>query len=164
MRHARNHHPDAQAEEVVELAHGRGIAARQVIVDRHHMHALAGQRIQIDRQGRDQGFAFAGAHFGDTAGVQHHAADQLDIVMAQAEGADGGLAADREGLGQELVEGFTLFKSLLEFVGFCLEGRVIERFQTLFQLVDAGDVLLVLAQDPLVATAEKFGKQLIEHG
>src|SRR5574343_339598 len=33
----------AQSQEAIELAHGVGVAARQIIVDGHHMHALGRQ-------------------------------------------------------------------------------------------------------------------------
>ena len=68
------------------------------------MHALAGQRVQIRGQRRDQRLAFAGAHLGDLALVQHHAADQLHVEMTQAERAARGLAHGRERLGQQVVE------------------------------------------------------------
>ena len=68
------------------------------------MDALAGERVEIDRQRRDQGLAFAGAHLGDRALVQHHAADQLHVEMAQAERALGGLADGGEGRDQKIVE------------------------------------------------------------
>jgi hypothetical protein len=84
--------------------------------------------------------------------------------MAQAKGTDGGFAADREGFGKQLIQGLALSDALLEFIGFSLESRIIECFQTLFQLIDPRDILLVLAQDPLVAASEKLGKKLIEHG
>jgi hypothetical protein len=60
----------AQAQEVVEPPHPLGIAAGQVVVDRHHVHALAGQGIEVHRQRGHQGLALAGAHLGDLAGVQ----------------------------------------------------------------------------------------------
>ena len=68
------------------------------------MHALAGERVEIDRQGGDQGLAFAGLHLGDGAFVQHHAADQLDVEMALAERALGRLAHRGEGRHQDVVE------------------------------------------------------------
>ena len=68
------------------------------------MHALAGERVEIDRQRRDEGLAFAGLHLGDAALVQHHAADELDVEMALAERALGRLAHGREGLDQDVVE------------------------------------------------------------
>ena len=59
--------PDGQAEEAVDLAHPLGVALGQVVVDGDDVDALAGERVEIDRQGRDQRLAFAGVHFGDLA-------------------------------------------------------------------------------------------------
>lgn len=102
VRHARVDHAHAQAQPVVQLAHLRRVAAGQVVVDRDHVHALAFQRVEVHGQGRDQGLALAGAHLGDLAQVQHHAADQLHVVVAQAQHAARGLAAHGEGLGRIL--------------------------------------------------------------
>jgi hypothetical protein len=76
----------------VDLAHPFGVALGEVVVDGDDVDALAGERVEIDRQRRDQRLAFAGAHFGDRAVVQHHAADQLHVEMAHAEHALGGFA------------------------------------------------------------------------
>jgi hypothetical protein len=48
------------------------------------VHALAGQRVEVDRQRRHQRLALAGAHLGDLAVVQHHAADELDVEVPHA--------------------------------------------------------------------------------
>jgi hypothetical protein len=53
-RHLRGVHADREPEEVVEAAHPLGVAPRQVVVDRHDVHALAGQGVQVDRQRGDQ--------------------------------------------------------------------------------------------------------------
>ena len=82
--HARIHDAYVEAQEVVQLAHLGGVAARQVIVDGDHVHAVAGQRVEVHRQRTDQGLALTGAHFGDLARVQHHAADHLYVVVAHA--------------------------------------------------------------------------------
>ncbi len=82
----------------------RAVAAGEVIVDRDEVDAPAGQRVQVDGQGGDEGLAFAGAHLGDLAAVQDDAADELDIVVALVDGALGGFTHDGEGLGQELVQ------------------------------------------------------------
>jgi hypothetical protein len=95
---------DGEAEELVDLAHPLGVALGQVVVDRDHVHAVAGERIQIAGEGGDQRFAFAGFHFGDLALVQHHAADQLHVEVAHLHRAPAGLADHGEGLGQNLVE------------------------------------------------------------
>ncbi len=61
------------------------------------MAVLAGEGHHEAGEGRDEGFAFAGGHFGDAAFVQDHAADELDVEGSGAErgtvfgddGADG---------------------------------------------------------------------------
>ena len=92
------------AEEAVDLAHPFGVALGEVVVDGDDMDALAGERVEIDRERGDQRLAFAGLHLGDVALVQHHAADQLDVEMALAERALGGLAHGGEGRDQKVVE------------------------------------------------------------
>ena len=71
--------PTLSPKQVEDRRHPARITAGQVIVDRDQVHALAGQGIQVHRQGRHQGLAFTGAHLSDLALVQHRAADQLDI-------------------------------------------------------------------------------------
>ena len=89
---------DGQAEEAVEPAHPLGVAPRQVVVDGDHVHALAGERVQVDRQRRHQRLAFAGAHLGDLALVQRHAADELHVEVAHLQRALAGLRAPRRRL------------------------------------------------------------------
>ena len=108
---------DGQAEEVVDLAHPFGVALGEVVVDGDDMDALAGQRVEIDRQRRDQRLAFAGLHLGDVAFVQDHAADQLHVEMALAERALGGLAHGGEGRDQDVVERLAVGELLLESLG-----------------------------------------------
>ena len=87
----------AQAQELVHLAHPVAVATGQVIVHRHDVHTAPGECVQVGRQRGDQGLALAGAHFGDLALVQHHAADQLHIEMAHAQHPAGRLAHQGEG-------------------------------------------------------------------
>ena len=70
------------------------------------MHALAGERVEIDGERRDERLAFAGSHLGDRAFMQHHAADELNVEMALPEGALGGLAHRGEGGNEQFVERF----------------------------------------------------------
>ena len=58
--------------------------------------------------------ALTGLHLGDRALVQDGAADQLDVEMAHAQRALGGLAHAREGLGQDVVEILALGEALAE--------------------------------------------------
>ncbi len=100
--------PTREPEEAVDLAHPLGVARGEVVVDGDDVHAAAGQRVQVGRQGRDERLAFAGLHLGDLALVEHHAADELDVVVALAERALGRLAHRRERLGQQRVERLAL--------------------------------------------------------
>ena len=163
MRHARVDHAHAQAQPVVQLAHLGGVAAGQIVVHRDHVHALAFQRVEVHRQRGDQRLALAGTHLGDLAQMQHHAADQLHVVVAHAEYAATGLAAYREGLRQHLVQRFATGDALLELVGPGLELLVGECLRLRFERVDLGNDALELAQLTLVATAEDAGKQTVEH-
>ncbi|OPZ84634.1 MAG: hypothetical protein BWY76_01761 [bacterium ADurb.Bin429] len=66
-----------QAEKGEDRPHLRALIPHKVIVDRHQVRAMPGQRMQIERGRGDQGFAFAGFHLGNHPLVQDDAADQL---------------------------------------------------------------------------------------
>ena len=104
VRKVVNDDPDAHAEEFIDLPHPFGVALGEIVVDRDDMHAFAGERVEIDGERGDQRLAFAGAHLGDPALVQHHAADQLHVEMALAERALGRLAHRGEGGNEQIVE------------------------------------------------------------
>ena len=120
---------DRQAEEAVDLPHPLGVAAGQVVVDGDDVHALAGERVEVDRQRRDQGLAFAGPHLGDGALVQHHAADELHVEMALAERALRRLAHGGEGRDQDVVEALAGRELRLELVGAGAQLVVGERLE-----------------------------------
>ena len=96
---------DGEAEEAVHPAHPLGVAGGQVVVGGDHVHAVAGQRVEVGRQHAGQGLALTGLHLGDVAQVQRGAAHELHAVVPLAQRAGGGLADDGERLGQQLVEG-----------------------------------------------------------
>ena len=149
-----------QAQEAVDLPHPFAVALGEIVVDRHHMHAFAGQRVQIDGQGGDQGLAFAGLHLGDIAAMQHHAADQLDVEMALAEGALGGLAHHRKGFGQNIVQGLARFQPRLEGGGHGLELFVRHGLEARLQGVDLGHSAPERLDLALVGGAENlFGER-----
>ena len=110
-------HADGHPERVVERAHPLGVATGEVVVDGDEVDALARERVEEDGQGRGQGLALAGLHLGDRAGVQHHPADQLHVVMALAERPLARLAAERERLRQQVVERLAATGALAQRVG-----------------------------------------------
>ena len=110
-------HADGQPEEAVHPAHPLGVALGEVVVDRDDVDALAGERVEVGRQRRDEGLALTGLHLGDVAEVQRGAAHDLDVVVALAERAAGGLADGGERLGQQVVEGLAVGEPLPVLVG-----------------------------------------------
>ena len=72
---------DRQPQELEEHAHPFGVAARQVVVHGHHVHAHAGQRVQVYGKGGDKRFAFPRGHFRNVAAVQGDAAQQLHVKV-----------------------------------------------------------------------------------
>ena len=73
--------------------------------------------------------------------MQHRRAHQLDVEVAQAQRALGGLAHDREGLGQEVVERLAVLDPLAELVGLGAELVVGQRGELLLPRVDLADGL-----------------------
>ena len=154
---------DGQAEESVNLPHPFSVALGEVIVDGDDMDAAAGERVEIDRQRRHQGLAFAGLHLGDAAFVQHHAADQLDVEMALAERALAGLAHGGEGRNQNVVERGTFGELLFEFVSPGAQRLVGELFQLVFQRVDFIDARPEGADAPVVGGTEQLAGDRADH-
>ncbi len=88
------------------------------------MDALILQGVQIGGQRRHQGLAFPGDHFGDRAAVQNHPAHELDVVMTHSQHASSGLAADGEGVDEEVVERLARCQPFAELVGLASKLRV----------------------------------------
>jgi hypothetical protein len=117
LRKVRPDSSHGESEERVQGAHPVGVAGGQVVVHRDDVHAVAGQRVEVDRQRRHQGLALAGLHLGDPPEVQGHAPHELDVVVTLAEDARRGLAYHGEGLEQHVVQVLTFGESGAELVG-----------------------------------------------
>ena len=127
---------DSQAHKSEHLTHPLGVTLGQIVVDGDDVNALAGQCIQISREGSHQGLTFAGLHLGDTALMQYDAAHHLDPVGTHAQHTPGGLTAGGKGFGQNVVKGLTVGKTLLKFGGLGLKLGVRQGFVFLFQTVN----------------------------
>ena len=99
---------DGHAQKAVNLSHPVGVAFCQIVVDGNDMNAFSRQRVQINRQSRNQRFSFTRAHFRDLSAVQNDAADQLDVEMALSDGAFGGFANGCKGIRQNVVQRFAV--------------------------------------------------------
>ena len=125
-----------QTHEAVDLTHPLAVALGQVIVDGDNVHALAGQCVEVGRQGSHQGLTFTGLHLSDTALVQDDTADELYPVGTHAQHTPGGLTAGGKGLRQDIVQGLAVLQTLLELRGLGLELLVAERFVLILQGLD----------------------------
>ena len=154
---------DGEAQKLVDLPHPFGVAFGEVIVDGDDMHAAAGERIEIDRKRGDQRLAFAGLHLGNLAFVQHHAADHLDVEMALAERALGGLAHGGEGRHQNVVERPPLGELFLEFLGAGAQRLVGQRLQFVFERVDLVDPRTIAPDTAVVGGTEQLAGDCADH-
>ena len=160
--HLRLDDADAHPERLVDRAHPLGVALGQVVVHGDELDVHAGERVQIERERGDEGLSLARLHLGDPALVEHHAADQLDVEVAHADRALGGLADARERLGQEVVEILALVEALAELLRLGAERVVGERGDLVLEGVDLVHALV----EPLEGAALARAQDLLEdaHG
>ena len=156
-------HAHAQAQELVDRTHPGGVAAGQIVVHGDDMDALAAQRVEVGRQRRDQRLALAGAHLGDAALVQHHAADQLHVEVPLPQRALGGLAHHGEGLDLQVVQGLALLQPLPELAGLGTERLVGQIDQRRFERIDPVDRLAHGLDQTVVRRAEQPPSNGAEH-
>ncbi len=119
------------------MAHPFGVAVGEIVVDRDDVDALALKRIEVDRRSRHQRFTFAGAHLGDGAGMQHHAADQLHVEMPQAQCPLRRLTDRGEGLRKDVGQAGAVGDLLTKFLGPFLQRLVREGLRNRFQRIDS---------------------------
>jgi len=125
-----------QAKLGIDLAHPARVPLGQIIVHGDDMYALAGQRVQIGREGRDQRLAFAGAHFGDVALMQEDPAHQLHVEGAQAKRTARTLAAVGEGFRQNRFQAFACRHARFQRLRPFPEAIVAQRLEIIFERVD----------------------------
>ena len=75
-----------QPQGVVDWSHPLHVTPGEVVVHRDQVRATAEQRVQIERQGRNQGLAFASLHLGNLPLVEHGAAEELAVEVTHAGG------------------------------------------------------------------------------
>ena len=148
---------------MIQTPHPFSIAARKVIVDRDHVHTLARQGIEVHRESCDQGLALAGAHLGNLAAVQHHAADQLHIEVTHAQHALAGLAHHGKGFGLQIIQTGALRKTLAELTRLGLQLRVAQGADLLFKRIDLRNRLTHALDQSIVTTAKHLLHHFAEH-
>ena len=145
--------PDAHAESVEYLPHPAPITPGQIVVDRHEMHALPRQSVEIEGQRGHERLALARLHLDDVAPVKDHTADQLHVVMAYTDGALGRLTHCRESLNQHIIERFATLQALEELFRLGPQPGRVQRLKGRLKRVDALNRLLQPADLAFVKTA-----------
>ena len=129
-----DHQTHRKAQEPVDLAHPLAVALGQVVVDGDNVNALAGQCVEVNRHGGHQRLAFAGLHLGNAGAVQHNAADDLHGIGFEPQNTPVRLAADGEGLGQNVVQRGAVFELFFEIGGLGLKLLIGELLHLRLQL------------------------------
>ena len=128
-----------------------GVALGEVVVDGHEVDALADrpavvgrhrrQRVQIEREARDEGLALAGLHLGDVALVEDDPAHQLHVEHPLVRLAQARLAYRRIGLEEQVVEGLAVLEPLPELDRLRAQLVVRERPELGLERGDVGGLL-----------------------
>ena len=106
--------------------------------------------------------SFAGPHLSDATLMQNDAADELDVELAHAEHAPSGLAHDRKGLGQQLVEGLAVRVALTEFARLRAQRFVRQCLHRGLVRIDLRDQRPATTQISFVPTAEQAAEKLAD--
>ena len=156
-------HADRHAEEAIDAAHPLRVAAGEVVVDGDDVNALAFERVEIGGQRRDQRLAFAGLHFGDRAVVQHHAADQLHVVMPHVQHAAAGFADHGEASGSRSSSVSPLARRARNSAVLALQLLVAEGLDRRLEGVDFRDARTKPLEFAVVLRADDLGEELTKH-
>ena len=148
--------PVVSPEKTIDLAHPGRVALGKVVVDCDDVDAAAGDGIEINRQGGDQGFSLASLHFRNAAFVKDDSADHLHIKMAQAEGAFRGFPDCGKSRGKKLVEGAAGGKLFLEPCRAGAKVGIAQTRQFVFQGIDFSHPALEFGHHPVIAGAENL--------
>ena len=134
----------ADVEKPIDTPHPFGIALREVIVHGNQMNSLAGQRVEISRQGSHQRLAFTRTHLGNLTLMQRHATDELHVEMAHSQNTFACLPHNRERIWQKRIDGCPFTEALLEFAGLGAKFFVSQRLHRSLEGIDASYVLGIL--------------------
>ena len=110
---------DGESEVAVKRAHPLGVPFGEVVVNGDDVDTHAGEGVEIDRKGGDEGFTFTGLHLGDDAAMEAGATDELNVevdhlpqdilvgdVDVLAAHATGSVFDDGKGFGKNFLEIF----------------------------------------------------------
>ena len=136
LGNAVDNHTGRHAEGGIDAAHPFSVAAGKIIIDRDDVDALAFKSVEIGGEGGHQRLALTGAHLGDGAGMQDHAAHQLNVEVAHVVDALCRFTDDREGLFQQAVQGGAVRQAFAELGGLAFQRLIGEGLHDRLECVD----------------------------
>ena len=101
----------------MHLSHPICVTAGQIVIDRHNVHTLAFERIQIGRQRCHQRLSFTGFHLCDPSLMQDNAADHLHTEVLHVEHPSCRLSDRRVGIHQNIVQCAPFRQLSLKMIG-----------------------------------------------
>ena len=150
------HAAHGESQEVVDLSHPFRVTACQVIVDGNYVHALAGECIQVCRQGCHQGLTFTGLHLGNSSLMKNHTADELHPEVLHAYRTPRTFPAYRKGFRQKVVQGLPVGQSVLKLLSFSPQLVIRQLLHILVVSLDTVDNLLHLPDFLRIKISEYF--------
>src|SRR3989344_4922413 len=115
---------------MVTLSHPDRGAAREIIVYRDDVHALAFERIEVGGKSRDESLPFSRAHLRDAAPMQYLTSQELHVEMSLTKRPARRLAHECKCLGKDIVERLAFLQSRFELFRFRFEsvrGKCLQR-------------------------------------
>ena len=131
------------------------------------MDAALLDRVQVEREARDEGLSLTGLHLGDVALVQDDAAHHLDVEHALLRLAPARLANGGERLEEELLERLAVLEPLPELGGLRRELVVRQLLEVGLERRDVRGLLLQALDAPPFADAQDLleaAADLCRHG
>ncbi len=160
--HLRLNESDLETQELVDATHPLGVALGQIVVDGDHVNGIR-ETVEVAGQCRDQRLTFTGLHLGDHALVEHYAADELNIEVPHAQGANCAFSAHRERLDKQIIELLAFFEAITKLLCLSPKSLVGQRLDLGFKSIDRSDLALELPELPILAHCEHFGED-VDHG
>jgi hypothetical protein len=158
---------DRRAELLVDRTRPLGVALREVVVNRHEVDAVAGERVQVQRLHGDERLALARLHLGDVALVEHDAAHQLHVEEPDADRAPERLPNGGVGLEDDLLERLAVLDALPELDGLAGKLLVGKLLEVGLELADVHRLLLEALEPTPFAHAKdslELAERLSGHG
>ncbi len=116
--------PHAHSEDLEDRSHPPGVALGEIVVHRDHVHAFAGEAVEVGGRDAGQSLPLTGFHLRDPSLVEDHGSHELHVEDALAENPPRGLPDQRVCLRQDAVQRLPVSNPPTELLGLAGEVRL----------------------------------------